>query len=262
MPAATAESFAQPITVSAGQPLRVAVYARLADAIRGNLFPLGSLLPNEAELGATLGVSRTVVREALMLLEEDGLIVTKRGVGRSVVSTLPTVGLEEFRSFEEVLRIPDRNLRIATHEFVLQPTTDFVTGGLSLDSEANTWFREAVAYRGEEPIAIIQEHIPAGRYLSDISQAIASRIPELGERDGTLLSILVEEFGHVFGPGECDVAAGVVGQSRGKLLGLRASDPALILTQRARYSGTPIYLAKCIVSPHAGHLTIVQSSSV
>jgi Transcriptional regulators len=258
----TTEAFALPITVSVGQPLRVAVYARLADAIRNNVFALGTLLPNESELGQTLGVSRTVVREALMLLEEDGLIVTKRGVGRSVVSALPSVGLEEFRPFEAVLQLPDRDLRITTHQFVLQPTTDFVTLGLSVDSEANTWFRESVALRDGDPIAIIQEHMPAGRYLSDVNAAIAARVSALGERDGTLLSILIEDFGPVFGPGECDVAAGVVGQSRGKLLGLRSNDPVLILTQRAKYSGTPIYLAKCIVSPQAGHLTIVQSSSV
>jgi DNA-binding transcriptional MocR family regulator len=34
-------------------------------------------------------VSRTVVREALMLLEEGGLIRARRGVGRFVADTLP-----------------------------------------------------------------------------------------------------------------------------------------------------------------------------
>jgi GntR family transcriptional regulator len=261
MSAGTSVSFAQPITVSAGQPLRVAVYARLADAIRGDVFPLGSLLPNESELGSSLGVSRTVVREALMLLEEDGLIVTKRGVGRSVVNTLPTIGLEQFRPFEEVLATPDTRLRIVTREFVRQPTTDFVSGGLSIDSGANTWFRESVAFRDDEPIAIVQEHLPAGRYLSDINAGVAARIGDLGDREGTLLTILIEDFGHVFGPGECDVAVGVAGQTRGRILGLRANDPVLILTQRASYSGTPIYLAKCIISHSAGHLTVIQSSS-
>lgn len=73
-----------PLSVPTGQPLRVAVYTSLADAIRGGRVELGSLLPNEAELGVALRVSRTVVREALMLLEEDGLIRTRRGSADSL----------------------------------------------------------------------------------------------------------------------------------------------------------------------------------
>ncbi|WAL68224.1 winged helix-turn-helix domain-containing protein [Amycolatopsis cynarae] len=68
------------------------MYARLAEAIRVRRFPPGGLLPSEPDLGALLGVSRTVVREALMLLDENGLIVTRRGLGRAVADRLPVAG--------------------------------------------------------------------------------------------------------------------------------------------------------------------------
>lgn len=46
----------------------------------------------ETELGAFLDVSRTVVREALISLEDGGMMVTHRGIGRFVTHSLPHVG--------------------------------------------------------------------------------------------------------------------------------------------------------------------------
>ena len=79
----------QPVEAQPGSPLRVAVYSRIAEAIRNNLLTPGSMLPTETDLGTDMKVSRTVVREALMLLEEDGLIRARRGVARFVSDTLP-----------------------------------------------------------------------------------------------------------------------------------------------------------------------------
>jgi GntR family transcriptional regulator len=60
---ATKTSFLEkPLLTSPGQPLRIAVYSRVADGIRSNVFPLGTALPRETELGLSLGVSRTVCR--------------------------------------------------------------------------------------------------------------------------------------------------------------------------------------------------------
>ncbi|WP_256922002.1 GntR family transcriptional regulator [Leifsonia sp. NCR5] len=248
------------LTATVGQPLRVAVYSRIAEGIRGHVFPLGSALPRETELGASLGVSRTVVREALMLLEEDGLIVTKRGVGRFVATSIPRVGLEELRPFEQALSDGDRALTVRPVEFTMQPTTDFISNKLALDLAANTWFRESVIEQDGEPIAIVQEHFPAGRYLSDVSPAIAEHLEAAAEAKATLLAGLIERVGPVFGSGVCQIAVNVAGASRAKLLDLGANDPVLILTQTAELDGTPIYLAKCIVSTRVGHLSIVQAS--
>lgn len=56
----------------------------LRQAIINGTFKLGSQLPIEAELCAMLGVSRTVVREALRTLEDEGLIARRHGVGTFV----------------------------------------------------------------------------------------------------------------------------------------------------------------------------------
>src|SRR5687768_3629120 len=56
----------------------------LRQAITGGAYRPGSQLPTEAELCQMLGVSRTVVREALRVLEDDGLVARRHGVGTFV----------------------------------------------------------------------------------------------------------------------------------------------------------------------------------
>jgi DNA-binding GntR family transcriptional regulator len=56
----------------------------LRQAIVHGTYKPGTQLPTEAELVEMLGVSRTVVREALRTLEEDGLIMRRHGVGTFV----------------------------------------------------------------------------------------------------------------------------------------------------------------------------------
>lgn len=72
----SARTNSKTLTESAQQQIRQAI-------VKGTFRP-GSQLPGEMELGAILGVSRTVVREALRILEEDGLITRRHGVGTFV----------------------------------------------------------------------------------------------------------------------------------------------------------------------------------
>ncbi|HEX2886023.1 FadR/GntR family transcriptional regulator [Vineibacter terrae] len=56
-----------------------------AEILDGTLAP-GAKLPTEPEMMAALGVSRTVIREAVAALRAEGLVVTRQGVGAFVAS--------------------------------------------------------------------------------------------------------------------------------------------------------------------------------
>ena len=56
-----------------------AVVRRLADGIALGLLSPNEQLPSETELADTFGVSPVTVREALTMLREQGLVVTRRG---------------------------------------------------------------------------------------------------------------------------------------------------------------------------------------
>ena len=57
---------------------------RIAEYIVSAKLPPGSKLPTEQEMVAAMGVSRTVVREAVAALRADGLVVTRQGAGAFV----------------------------------------------------------------------------------------------------------------------------------------------------------------------------------
>ncbi len=64
-------------------------YAMLATALKQQIeqghFPVGSALPTEASLCEQFNVSRHTVREALRLLQKQGLIASRQGCGSHVI---------------------------------------------------------------------------------------------------------------------------------------------------------------------------------
>ncbi|MER7931232.1 MULTISPECIES: GntR family transcriptional regulator [unclassified Streptomyces] len=66
-----------------------AVVRRIGDAIELGLLADGEQLPGETELAGQLGVSTVTLREALMALRQQGLVVTRRGRGGGSFVSLP-----------------------------------------------------------------------------------------------------------------------------------------------------------------------------
>ena len=64
------------------------VVERLTAEIGSGRIAPGERLPTEQELTAALGVSRTVVREAVAVLRAEGLVETRQGVGAFVVRNI------------------------------------------------------------------------------------------------------------------------------------------------------------------------------
>ncbi|MEW9872583.1 GntR family transcriptional regulator [Arthrobacter sp. HS15c] len=218
----------------------------------------GSMLPTETEFGSDMKVSRTVVREALMLLEEDGLIRARRGVGRFVADTLPRIGIERIRPFEEVLGGPGQHLEIERIQRERQPASEFVAPGVGVEPGADCWLWESVLIRDGEAIAHLQENISALPVSLGSSSAAAAPL-EIDDGGSTLLASLNTRFGKVLGPRECQISLSQVGPSRAKLLDLRAADPVLVLTQYVRHGNRPFSLAKCLIAARAGHMSVMQS---
>ncbi|MFJ5955326.1 GntR family transcriptional regulator [Paenarthrobacter sp. NPDC092416] len=247
----------RPIAPQPGQPLRVAAYSRIAEAIRTKLLPPGSLLPTETELGVMMDVSRTVIREALMLLEEDGLTRARRGVGRFVADSLPRIGIEHIRPFDQLLGGPDQDIQVKRVAAIKQPASEFVAPGVGVQPDEDCWFWESVLIRNGEPVAHLQENVAQGIPEAEALVA-AAEAPTLSA--STLLEVLSDLPGATLGPGECEISLSTAGPSRAKLLDLRPSEPVLVLTQYVRRNGSPFYLAKCLVAAKAGHLSVIQSS--
>ena len=73
----------------ARQPLYQRIEQQLRDGIAEGRWPVGSLLPTEAELCDQLSISRHTVREALRGLVQAGLVERRQGAGSVVLARQP-----------------------------------------------------------------------------------------------------------------------------------------------------------------------------
>jgi GntR family transcriptional regulator, transcriptional repressor for pyruvate dehydrogenase complex len=80
------------------------VYDHIVGQIIIGIFPVNSRLPPETKFAEQLGVSRPVVREALMRLREDGLIASRQGAGSFVIRS-PAKNVYEFAPLESIADI-------------------------------------------------------------------------------------------------------------------------------------------------------------
>ncbi|MBJ3774572.1 GntR family transcriptional regulator [Acuticoccus mangrovi] len=70
--------------VTGQQPRYLRIAQALAADIADGRYPVGGMLPTEAELCTQFGVSRSTVREALRRLQELGLVSRTQGIGTRV----------------------------------------------------------------------------------------------------------------------------------------------------------------------------------
>ncbi|MFJ7976991.1 GntR family transcriptional regulator [Peribacillus sp. JNUCC 23] len=69
------------------RPLYINVYDELLLQITKGEYPVGSRLPSEPDLASRLGISRATLRQALALLQDDGLVRNIRGKGNFVIDS-------------------------------------------------------------------------------------------------------------------------------------------------------------------------------
>jgi GntR family transcriptional regulator len=193
-----------------------------------------------------------------MLLEEDGLIVTRRGVGRFVAESLPEEGLDDFQPFENLFAPGATRLDVRVIEHSRQTATDFVSDLLGLDATAEFWFRESVIVRDGTPAALVQEYMPVERALAAVSEPVAREFADAAREDATLLRALTGRVGGVFTPGVCRITASLAGPTRAAHLDIKPGAPLLVLTQTAELGGAPSYISKSAIPPAFAHLSVTQ----
>jgi len=145
---------------------RRALPVQVADAIRelvdaSGLGP-GGQLPTEADLAARFGVARTTVREALKLLEQDGLINVHHGRGR-FLSTLPRLDrpVTRLESVTEMMAGLGRALSNRVVSVQVRPATPHEAEALELEPGAEIVTLERVRLQEDDPLIYSVDVLPA-----------------------------------------------------------------------------------------------------
>lgn len=103
--------------LDAPRRLTAELVARLTADITSGKLPPGSKLPTEQEMIAAMGVSRTVIREAVAALRADRLVVTRQGVGAFVAEQVRRpfrLDFDERSSLREVLNVMELRTGVET----------------------------------------------------------------------------------------------------------------------------------------------------
>ncbi|MER6138711.1 GntR family transcriptional regulator [Streptomyces sparsogenes] len=152
----------------ATRPMSTQVRDRLVELFRSRGLAPGDQLPSEAEIAELCGVGRSTAREALKLLEQEGMVVAERGRGR-FMSPLGALKVERpitrFESISTMLEALGYQARTVVLSVAEQTPTDTVREALGL-ADGDTVIRlERLRSDGDDPLvysvaSIVRHAIP------------------------------------------------------------------------------------------------------
>ena len=236
-------------------PMRVQVYEQVSVWIDSGQLPPGSQIPTEADLCDLFGVSRTVIREALILLEEDGIVVRRRGIGRFVATHRPEVGLEQLRPMERLLPGATVTRLESTHE----RATHLVEQNLSIEPASDVLRWESLLSTADGPECLSEEWIAwpppvtgsAGRLLLASLEADATPAT-------TMAALAWDCCGAAIGPSVCRITVTTAETRRAELLGVDVGSPLLAIVQVTQHLGRPLLVHKHLLRTDRTPLVVQQ----
>ncbi|MFJ7957378.1 GntR family transcriptional regulator [Streptomyces sp. NPDC096319] len=242
----------------------VALYERIADAVHDGTYPPGSTLPSEPKLAAELGVSRPALREALLLLQEDGVLTVRRGVGRTVNDRPPRRGFEHVQPLEELIGA-GAPLRVRALLRTVEEPTDFTTQHLLAPARAELRFWESVLTGEGATAALSHEWAAPDELLDRVHPEFARALRDAeaaAEGAGaavSMLAVLVGASRETALHAHSGITATLLGRRRGDQLGRPADTPAVLVTQVVRVGETPVLAAKHMLPTGTPALPVLQS---
>jgi GntR family transcriptional regulator len=230
-----------PISTPLRDPQSVAL--RLRDAVRemlesSGLGP-GDQIPSETELSQRFGVARGSVREALKLLEQDGLIDVQHGRGRFMSATSglnigrPVTRFESVTEMLAALGYQTENRVISVSVANAEPAE---LQALELQETAKVVRLQRLRLHEKKALVISENVFSAGLLAgADVDEsAFASS-----------LAVWMAERGHLLVSSAADIQAVACPASVARRREVDAAQPWLLITERVvDQRGAPVLLSK------------------
>ena len=182
------------------KPLRLQVRDRVFDLLVERGLRPGEQIPTEPDLIALLGVSRATLREGLQLLEQEGVIATRHGIGRFLVAAPETLvtDLSRLRGVSELLKEHRIRASVRLLEVGRRAADSVVARALQIKPGTPVVHLERVWTQRAGPVI----------YSIDILPEVLLG-PAWARRDfaGSLLELIESRSGHVLGHAQSEVRA-------------------------------------------------------
>jgi GntR family transcriptional regulator len=184
------------------RPLYVQARDALRQLVRSGGYAPGARLPSEIELSERLGISRPTLREALHMLEEEGTILRRHGVGTFVAQPVPVIegGLEVLESIERMAERRGLSTRMAEASIVERAATPTELRALAAGSAPAETLRagsQTSGVTGVTGVTVVTRVIVADgqrvAFLSDVVPQDQLRAADLGEGfHGSVLDLFLQ----------------------------------------------------------------------
>ncbi len=174
-------------------PLHAQISTQLRSAIESGALPAGSLIENEIDLSAALGVSRPTLQKAIAELVNTGFVTRKPGRGTVVLPRSIQRQMTVGSLYDDLLaagRAP------ATHvlDFEEAPTPEPVRDRLQKDPAPLVHIRRLRVADGK-PLAILQNWIPAEKVTFTAEDLTQHGLYELLRADGVAPHLVEQQVG-------------------------------------------------------------------
>lgn len=116
------------------RPLYVLIHGQLFNLIENNYFKKGDRLPGENVLAKKMGVSRGSLRQALLILQEDGIINNIQGKGNFVAKSRKSIGPGMEKLFNVARTFNNKEYEDITIEVQYEVPSQWLQGILQIDS--------------------------------------------------------------------------------------------------------------------------------
>jgi GntR family transcriptional regulator len=196
----------------------------LLDRIIDGRFTPGERLPSEPELAGMLGVSRNSLREAITLLENEGFLSRRKGVGTFITHSTPIIkgGIERLKGIADFIKergyIPGNIIEKIENE----KCDEAIAIMLGLEPGELFTVIETVKTASGKRVASCNDFIPC-RYLQ-------KPLEKAGFKD-SIFEILKMDHGINITFAECDLIATISDDSLASKLSMKTGSPVLLLEQ-------------------------------
>ena len=141
------------------------IYEELKAAIKKGQFMTGSFLPTEAQLMESYDVSRTTIRKAMALLQEDGIVRICQGRGTEVIEGKISVPPQDMRVLYDVKEVSEWFLvdgeKETSGSIVDQIQADTkIAEGLGVEPLTMVYRIQRLKYCGGTPYDYVVSYVP------------------------------------------------------------------------------------------------------
>lgn len=201
-----------------GIPLYYQIGTILRKKILSGELPATSLLPSEEALAEEYGVSRITVRQALALLEQDGLVIRHRGKGTFVSEKARDVEPQKLTGFIEDLILMGVKTKTKVLELGMIEAPENIRKHLKLDQSAQAFLAKKIREIEGSPFSYVLNYFPPDIGQDITKEALIAK---------PALTILEEDLGIKVSKSIQTVGATIADAEVAPLLGVRVGEPLL-----------------------------------